>query len=68
MTPSLGAFAHREMRDAGQAVTRAMVKPGVRGSFVTLLSANAVVAIPNRVPCGVFRGGINPLPYVMAVA
>jgi len=34
----------------GQAVARAMVKGGVRGSIVNMSSANAVVAIPNQVP------------------
>jgi NAD(P)-dependent dehydrogenase (short-subunit alcohol dehydrogenase family) len=52
----------------GQAVARAMVKLGVRGSIVNMSSANAVVAIPNQVPYVVSKGGINQLTKVMAVA
>ena len=51
----------------GQAVARAMVKLGVRGSIVNMSSANAVVAIPNQVPYVVSKGGINQLTKVMAV-
>jgi NAD(P)-dependent dehydrogenase (short-subunit alcohol dehydrogenase family) len=52
----------------GQAVARAMVKAGVRGSIVNMSSANAVLAIPNQVPYVVSKGGINQLTKVMAVA
>ena len=52
----------------GQAVARAMVKLGTRGSIVNMSSANAVVAIPNQVPYVVSKGGINQLTKVMAVA
>jgi len=52
----------------GQAVARAMVKGGIRGSIVNMSSANAVVAIPNQVPYVVSKGGINQLTKVMAVA
>ena len=52
----------------GQAVARAMVKRGIRGSIVNMSSANAVVAIPNQVPYVVSKGGINQLTKVMAVA
>ena len=52
----------------GQAVARAMVKEGARGSIVNMSSANAVVAIPNQVPYVVSKGGINQLTKVMAVA
>jgi NAD(P)-dependent dehydrogenase (short-subunit alcohol dehydrogenase family) len=51
----------------GQAVARAMVKLGIRGSIVNMSSANAVVAIPNQVPYVVSKGGINQLTKVMAV-
>jgi NAD(P)-dependent dehydrogenase (short-subunit alcohol dehydrogenase family) len=51
----------------GQAVARAMVKHGVRGSIVNMSSANAVLAIPNQVPYVVSKGGINQLTKVMAV-
>src|SRR5512141_2619477 len=43
----------------GQAVARAMVQQGTRGSIVNLSSANAVVAIPNQVPYVVSKGGVN---------
>jgi NAD(P)-dependent dehydrogenase (short-subunit alcohol dehydrogenase family) len=52
----------------GQAVARAMVKDGVRGAIVNMSSANAVLAIPNQVPYGVSKGGVNQLTKVMAVA
>ena len=52
----------------GQAVARAMVKLGIRGSIVNMSSANAVVAIPNQVPYVVSKGGVNQLTKVMAVA
>ena len=52
----------------GQAVARAMVKAGIRGSIVNMSSANAVLAIPNQVPYVVSKGGINQLTKVMAVA
>ena len=52
----------------GQAVARAMVTLGTRGSIVNMSSANAVVAIPNQVPYVVSKGGINQLTKVMAVA
>jgi len=52
----------------GQAVARAMVKGGIRGSIVNMSSANAVVAIPNQVPYVVSKGGVNQLTKVMAVA
>ena len=52
----------------GQAVARTMVKHGVRGAIVNMSSANAVLAIPNQVPYGVSKGGVNQLTKVMAVA
>jgi glucose 1-dehydrogenase len=52
----------------GQAVARTMVKQGVRGAIVNMSSANAVLAIPNQVPYGVSKGGVNQLTKVMAVA
>jgi NAD(P)-dependent dehydrogenase (short-subunit alcohol dehydrogenase family) len=52
----------------GQAVARAMVKAGTRGSIINMSSANAVVAIANQVPYVVSKGGINQLTKVMAVA
>ena len=52
----------------GQAVARTMVKHGVRGALVNMSSANAVLAIPNQVPYGVSKGGVNQLTKVMAVA
>ncbi len=52
----------------GQAVARAMVKLGIRGSIVNLSSANAIVAIANQVPYVVSKGGVNQLTKVMAVA
>jgi len=52
----------------GQAVARAMVKLGTRGSIINMSSANAVVAIANQVPYVVSKGGINQLTKVMAVA
>jgi len=52
----------------GQAVARAMVKFGTRGSIINMSSANAVVAIANQVPYVVSKGGINQLTKVMAVA
>jgi len=52
----------------GQAVARAMVKQGIRGSIVNMSSANAVVAIANQVPYVVSKGGINQLTKVMALA
>jgi len=57
----------KSMYLCGQAVARAMVKLGVRGSIVNMSSANAVVAIPNQVPYVVSKGGINQLTKVMAV-
>ena len=51
----------------GQAVARAMVKLGIRGSIVNMSSANAVVAIANQVPYVVSKGGINQLTKVMAI-
>jgi glucose 1-dehydrogenase len=52
----------------GQAVARAMVRQGIRGSIVNMSSANAVVAIANQVPYVVSKGGINQLTKVMALA
>jgi NAD(P)-dependent dehydrogenase (short-subunit alcohol dehydrogenase family) len=52
----------------GQAVARTMVKHAVRGAIVNMSSANAVLAIPNQVPYGVSKGGVNQLTKVMAVA
>jgi NAD(P)-dependent dehydrogenase (short-subunit alcohol dehydrogenase family) len=57
----------KSMYLCGQAVARAMVKLGVRGSIINMSSANAVVAIPNQVPYVVSKGGINQLTKVMAV-
>ncbi len=51
----------------GQAVARAMVRLGIRGSIVNMSSANAIVAIPNQVPYVVSKGGINQLTKVMAI-
>jgi len=52
----------------GQAVARAMVKLGIKGSIVNMSSANAILAIPNQVPYVVSKGGVNQLTKVMAVA
>ena len=53
---------------AGQAAARQMVKQGGGGAIVNMSSVNAVLAIPNQVPYGVSKGGINQLTKVMAVA
>jgi NAD(P)-dependent dehydrogenase (short-subunit alcohol dehydrogenase family) len=52
----------------GQAVARAMVKSGARGSIVNMSSVNAVLAIPNQVPYVVSKGGVNQLTKVMAIS
>ena len=44
----------------GQAVARAMVKLGIRGSIVNMSSANAVLAIPNQVPYTCLQGRHQP--------
>ena len=51
-----------------QAVTRAMVRQGTRGSVVNMSSVNGVLAIPNIASYNVSKGGINQLTRVMALA
>ncbi len=51
-----------------QAVARAMVQDGVRGSIVHMSSVNGVMAIPSIASYNVSKGGINQLTRVMALA
>jgi NAD(P)-dependent dehydrogenase (short-subunit alcohol dehydrogenase family) len=51
-----------------QAVARAMVEDGVRGSIVHMSSVNGVMAIPSIASYNVSKGGINQLTRVMALA
>lgn len=53
---------------AGQAAARQMVRQGGGGAIVNMSSVNAVLAIPNQVPYGVSKGGINQLTKVMAMS
>ena len=52
----------------GQAVARAMVDGGRKGSIVNMSSINAQVALPNQVPYCVAKGGIQQLTRVMALS
>lgn len=52
----------------GQAVARAMVASGRRGSIINMSSINSQVALPNQVPYCVAKGGIQQLTKVMALS
>lgn len=52
----------------GQAVARAMVSGGVRGSIINMSSVNAVMAIPEIASYNISKGGINQLTRAMALA
>jgi NAD(P)-dependent dehydrogenase (short-subunit alcohol dehydrogenase family) len=52
----------------GQAVARAMVKHGTRGSIVNMSSVNGLLTIPNIASYNVSKGGVNQLTRVMALA
>lgn len=52
----------------GQAVAKAMVAQGTRGSIVNMSSVNAVLAIPNIASYNVSKGGLNQLTRAMALA
>ena len=52
----------------GQAVARALVAAGRRGSIVNMSSVNAVTAIPNIASYNASKGGVNQLTRVMALA
>ncbi|MDO8386758.1 MAG: SDR family oxidoreductase [Polaromonas sp.] len=51
----------------GQAVARVMAQAG-GGNIVNMSSVNGVLAIPTIASYNVSKGGINPLPRVMALA
>jgi glucose 1-dehydrogenase len=51
----------------GQAAARRMVAQGGGGAIINMASVNALLAIPNQVPYGASKGGINQLTRVMAI-
>lgn len=51
-----------------QAVTRAMVQQGTRGSVVNMSSVNGVLAIPEIATYNISKGGVNQLTRAMALA
>ena len=51
-----------------QAVARAMVQTGTRGSIVNMSSVNGVLAIPEIASYNVSKGGVNQLTRAMALA
>ena len=51
-----------------QAVTRAMVQQGTRGSVVNMSSVNGVLAIPEIASYNISKGGVNQLTRAMALA
>jgi len=52
----------------GQAVAKAMVAGGVKGSIVNMSSVNAVMAIPEIASYNISKGGVNQLTRAMALA
>ncbi len=52
----------------GQAVARAMVAKGTRGSIVNMSSINAVIATATQLPYAVSKGGMRQLTTTMAMA
>lgn len=50
-----------------QAAARVMVKQGA-GAIINMSSMQAALAIPNRVPYGIAKGGINQMTKIFALA